>query len=229
MPNACNIVAMNKTKVWDFPTRFFHWALALSVTTSYVSMELDEIEIHIYSGSAVLCLILFRIIWGFVGGYTSRWSNFISGPVSVWRYIRSSKAEKRQTFGHSALAGWAVLVMMLCLIVQVTTGLFADDEIYTTGPLAKHVSSSFSSTATSIHYKSSDVLLFVIGLHTLANVFYLIFVKVNLIKPMLSGYVKGREVMSGDNNPSKLVVESIVKAIAILCIAMAVTYAIFYW
>jgi len=216
---------MTKTKVWDFPTRLFHWALVISVTTSYVSMELDEIEIHVTSGSVVLCLLLFRIFWGFFGGYTSRWANFIDGPKAVWRYIRSSKTDKQSTFGHSALAGWAVLVMMLCLATQVTTGLFADDEIFTTGPLAKYVSSSFSETATSIHHSSSEVLLFVIALHLLANVFYLIIVKVNLIIPMVSGYVKGRTVRSGDNE----VVESIVKAIVVLSIAVALSYAIFYW
>lgn len=97
---------------------------------------------------------------------------------------------------------------MLSLVTQVTTDLFADDEIYTTGPLAKYVSSSFSSTATSIHYKSSDVLLLLIGLHLAANVFYLAVVKVNTITPMVSGYVKGRAVDSAGNE----VVESIKKS-----------------
>lgn len=178
-------------KTWDIVTRLFHWALALSVTMAFVSIKmLGDIELHMRCGAVVMGLLVFRLCWGFVGSSTARFRNFITGFTGVLHYIRQPSSVKAQTIGHSPLAGWAVLAMILVLCVQVMTGLYSDDEIYSTGPLAGTVSSSFSALATKIHYQTSDIVMFTIAMHLIANGYYAFVLKINLVKPMITGKKK---------------------------------------
>ena len=131
--------------------------------------------------------MVFRLLWGIFGTPNARFLNFIRGPAAVLKYLRSPRAEKAAPKGHSPVAGWAIIVILLCLSIQVGTGLYADDEIYTTGPLAGTVSSSISAEATRIHYLNSDILLALIAMHLVANLFYLLILKINLIAPMITG------------------------------------------
>lgn len=175
-------------KVWDLVTRLFHWALVVAVTMSFVSIKfLHNIELHLKFGAIVMTLVIFRIIWGIAGSSNARFTNFVTGLTAVISYIRQPTTAKAQSTGHSPLAGWAVLALLLGLTIQVATGLFADDEIYVTGPLAGMVSSDASAWATQLHYQNSDILLGLILLHLLANAFYFFVLKINLIKPMISG------------------------------------------
>lgn len=177
-----------QTKVWDVATRIFHWALAATVAMSFISIEiLHDIELHVRCGAIALGLLTFRLLWGFFGSATARFTTFITSPGSVVRYIRSPRPEKARHVGHSPLAGVAVIIMLLSLSTQVATGLYSDDQIYTTGPLAGTVSSSASELATEVHYANSDFLLALIALHLLANAYYALVMRINLVRPMVTG------------------------------------------
>ncbi|MEQ1880017.1 MAG: cytochrome b/b6 domain-containing protein [Burkholderiales bacterium] len=178
------------TPVWDLPVRLFHWALVVLVLSQAVTALIggNAMEYHALGGYAILTLVIFRILWGFAGGTHARFGDFVRGPVRVMRYARSLFGEAHEGhLGHNPLGGWSVLLMLACLLTQTLSGLFADDEVLTQGPLAKHVSDEISSLATRIHDVNALVLLALIGLHVAAVFFYLLAKKDNLIKPMITG------------------------------------------
>ena len=101
-------------------------------------------------GYAVLTLLLFRLVWGFVGGRWSRFGSFVVSPKTTFAYLRGQTTPERSV-GHNPLGAWSVLALLLVLFAQVGSGLFADDEIAFTGPLAGLVSGDWVSTLTRYH------------------------------------------------------------------------------
>lgn len=176
--------------VWDLPVRIFHWTLVLLVIAQAVTATMggNAMEYHALGGYAILTLVLFRILWGFVGGTHARFAGFVHGPVATLRYATSLFSSNAVNYhGHNPLGGWSVLLMLASMLVQATTGLFANDDVMMEGPLAKHVSGRASEIATAIHDVNAVVLLTLIALHLLAVLFYLFGKKQNLIGPMFSG------------------------------------------
>ena len=152
-----------KIRVWDLPTRLFHWALAACVIGLVITGKIGgaTIDWHARIGYAVLALLLFRLVWGLVGGYWSRFASFIYSPGSVINYLKG-KAHPDHLIGHNPLGAGSVFAMLLVLLAQVGTGLVSDDEISFTGPLNKLVSSATGLLATSYHKQYGQWL--VIGL-----------------------------------------------------------------
>lgn len=179
------------TRVWDLPTRLFHWVLALCVVSSIVSAKIggNAMVWHFRLGYAVFALLAFRLVWGLVGGHWSRFARFIYSPWAVLRYLRGqSRAEEHHDVGHSPLGAFSVFGLLAVLAIQVATGLFADDEIANTGPLIRFVSGETSLALTAWHKSWGQWLI--IGLtvlHVLAIVFYLLAHKRNLVRPMVLG------------------------------------------
>jgi len=178
-------------RVWDLPTRLFHWALAICVVASIVSAQIggNALVWHFRLGYAVFTLLAFRLLWGLVGGHWSRFANFVYAPPTVWRYLRGqSQPHEHHEVGHNPLGAFSVLGLLALLAAQVGTGLFADDEIASTGPLAKFVSGSTSLALTRWHKGFGQWLIIaMVALHVGAIVFYLLRKKHNLVKPMISG------------------------------------------
>lgn len=177
--------AARGTPTWDLPLRLFHWLLVLLVASQIVTAFVggNAMQFHALGGYAILTLILFRILWGLVGGTHARFGDFLRGPRAVIAYAKSLEAHQ----GHNPLGGWSVLAMLLSLLLQASTGLFANDDVMLEGPLAKHVSGTFISIATGIHEVNAFVLLTLICIHIAAILFYLFGKKENLIVPMITG------------------------------------------
>ena len=178
-------------RVWDLPTRIFHWALALSITGSVITAKVggNALTWHFWLGYAAFALLLFRLAWGLVGGRWSRFSSFLRSPATVLRYLRGQTRDDEQLdVGHNPLGALSVMGLLLVLLVQVATGLVADDEIATTGPLVSLVSGATSSSATTWHKTYGQwLILSLVALHVLAIAFYLIKKGNNLIAPMWHG------------------------------------------
>lgn len=177
----------HRIRVWDLPTRLFHWVLVLLVVGLVISGEIGGAAIlwHARLGHAVLALLIFRLLWGVWGGHWSRFSTFVRGPVTIWRYLRGSGGP---ALGHNPLGALSVLALLLLLLSQVGTGLMSDDEIAFTGPLAQFVPGTVVSAATAWHKGWGKVLLLaLIGLHISAVVFYMRVKKHNLVVAMLHG------------------------------------------
>lgn len=180
---------LNRVRVWDLPTRVFHWGLVFCfvglVTTGAVGGQ--AMVWHFRFGYCVLSLLLFRLVWGFVGGTWSRFSVFITGPATVLRYARG-EGTAQQSVGHNPLGALSVLALLGFAVLQVAAGLFSDDEIAAAGPLAKMVANSWVSLATYYHTKIGKIILIVlVQLHIAAIIFYRIRRNENLLLPMLNG------------------------------------------
>jgi cytochrome b len=172
-----------KQPVWDLPVRLVHWTLAALVAFSWWSAHYDHTDWHIWSGIAILTLLLFRLLWGFVGSSTARWSGFIRGPSAILNYLRGSW----YGIGHNPLGALSVIAMFLALAVQVGLGLISEDEdgLYA-GPLAPLVSIERSDWAHELHHLWFNVILALIVLHLATILFYRLRGK-KLTGPMVTG------------------------------------------
>lgn len=195
-------------RIWDLPTRFFHWSIVLCMTgllaTGYKGGS--AMELHAKLGYTFLTLLLFRLSWGIVGGRWSRFRSFVRSPRSIAAYLKG-KADPELIAGHSPLAGWSIVAIIAMLSVQIATGLVSDDEIAFTGPLNRFVSSEVAQTATWYHADVGQWLLIAWTLvHLAAVLFYLVRKKQNLIAPMLHGdkRLEARVAASRDDALSRL-------------------------
>ncbi len=214
-----------EVKVWDFPIRLFHWGLVAAIATSFVSMELENMEVHVISGACILGLIIFRTLWGIWGASTAQFHHFIPSPIRLFQYLRNSAEKNLARIGHSPIAALSVVAMLLAVAFQTVTGLVADDDVYTTGPLIDYVESDFSEWATGLHATSSDVLLGLIALHIAAILFYKLVKKRGLVKPMITGVSADHAIESAIENP--LVERSYIVFIITAAISVAIPYAVF--
>lgn len=177
------------TRVWDLPTRIFHWTLLAAVVGLVISANLggNAMVWHFRFGYAVFSLLLFRVVWGFIGGYYSRFGNFIFAPTTVLAYLQG-RGKPEHGVGHNPLGAGSVFALLGFLMLQVASGLLSDDEIAFAGPLSKFVSAARVGLATWYHKEVGKVVLIVlVVLHVAAIVFYLRKKRENLIKPMVLG------------------------------------------
>ena len=176
-----------RARIWDLPTRVFHWALSV-VVIGLIATGLGGImEWHFRLGYVVLALLLFRLLWGFVGGRWSRFASFFYGPGSVLAYLRG-RAHPDHVIGHTPLGGLSVFAVLAVLALQVATGLVADDEISAAGPLTRFVSGEVVSLATGWHKaQGKTIVIALVSLHVLAVLFYVLVKRHRLVRPMVSG------------------------------------------
>ena len=178
-------------RVWDLPTRLFHWLLAVCVVASIVSARVggNAMVWHFRLGYVVFTLLAFRILWGLVGGHWSRFVNFIYAPGTVLRYLRGeSHAHEHHEVGHNPLGAFSVFALLALLAAQVGTGLFADDELSNAGPLIKFVSGATSLALTKWHKSFGQWLIIaLVLLHVAAITFYVVKKKHDLVRPMIVG------------------------------------------
>jgi cytochrome b len=178
---------MNKIiRVWDLPIRVFHWLLVLCIAGSLISANLGDnaVEWHAYFGYSVLTLLIFRIIWGFVGSTHARFTSFFPNREKVLNYL---KGNAPRVLGHNPIGALSVVALLFVLSVQVLTGLFVDDEIAFQGPLAKYVPNGVVSFLSEIHEGNQVVIYTLITIHIAAILYYRKFKGEDLIKPMISG------------------------------------------
>jgi cytochrome b len=182
-------VATQAVRVWDLPTRIFHWSLALLVVASIVSARIggNAMAWHFRSGYAIFALLLFRLVWGFVGGRWSRFASFVHAPSAIRRHLRGLGRDDEHV-GHNPLGALAVFALLGLLVAQVATGLFADDEIASAGPLAGFVSDLTSHRLTGWHKAYGQWLIIALALlHVAAIGYYLVRKHEDLLRPMWHG------------------------------------------
>ncbi|NYT61424.1 cytochrome b/b6 domain-containing protein [Alcaligenaceae bacterium] len=188
-----------KTRVWDLPTRLFHWILAFCVAGSFISVKLGGLwmDWHVRLGLAVTGLIVFRLIWGLVGPRYARFAQFVRSPLAVLRYLRS---QTMHIAGHNPLGAYSVLALILSIGFQAFSGLFTNDDVMTAGPLAS-VSETWSATLGGLHKLNEWILLALITLHIVAILWYRLKKRKNLLGAMLHGDVS-LELSPGQSVPS---------------------------
>lgn len=181
----------NKIKVWDIPTRLFHWLLVLLLGAQWFTGEQGEdwLNWHMYIGYATIALIIFRLLWGFVGSHHARFVNFIASPKRTVNYALGN--DKKQYAGHNPMGGWMILVLLGLVLLQGVSGLFTTDEIFFDSPYRSLIDSDWQDRADWLHGNVFDWLLYAVALHILAVLFYWVVKKQNLIRAMFTGTKAG--------------------------------------
>jgi cytochrome b len=176
-----------RVKVWDLPTRLFHWLLAALVVALFVTAKSGSewVDWHARSGYCVAALLMFRLVWGFTGGHWSRFASFPPSPRRAWHYLRGAGG---WTAGHNPLGALSVHAMLLFLCVQVASGLFSSTKDDFAGPLSVFVSNATSRAFTSYHKNFGEVLLIALVVLHLAAVAWYAARGRKLIGPMLTGW-----------------------------------------
>lgn len=205
-------------RIWDLPTRLFHWLLVLMIALGWISGDigglglsftwpwggrvfLSNMDIHMLLGEGVLALVIYRVVWGLIGSSTARFSQFLRGPRAVIAYLRRLAAGQLPSAkGHNPVGGLMIVALLAALTLQVGSGLFANDDILSEGPLANLVGKTISDAMSEIHEASFGILITLIGLHVAAALYYLVRGK-NLIRPMVTGQVPVDLLPADDRAP----------------------------
>ena len=179
-----------EVRVWDLPTRIFHWAIVLLLVFQFVSGKIGGALMpwHSFSGYTVLVLVVFRILWGFAGSTHARFASFLRGPLATARFAR--RLFSRQAVpqvGHNPLGAWMVVALVLSLLLQAGSGLFANDGADAAGPLASLVSLDLSNNLSEFHRWNLQLVLALSGVHVAAVLFHWLVKKENLVNPMFTG------------------------------------------
>lgn len=212
-------------KVWDAPVRLFHWGLFLAFAFLIVSGKVggNLMEYHVYAGYTVLALVLFRVVWGFVGGTHARFASFLAGPGGAIAYARKLLSGAAPSAGHNPLGGWMVIVLLLALLFQGVTGLCSNDDIAFEGPLYQYVSKALSDRLTSLHRLNSDLLLALVAVHVAAVAFHALVKKENLVGAMFTGV---KRLPEGTEGTQSIRFASPWLAVAILAVSAAVVFLV---
>ncbi|MDU0352576.1 cytochrome b/b6 domain-containing protein [Paraglaciecola aquimarina] len=179
---------MRKIKIWDSPTRLFHWALVINILAAWYTIENRMIALHEIAGHTLIALLIFRLCWGLLAQLQQDLATLLP-PISAMHYlIQSLKLEAHHKIGHNPAGGWMVIIMMSVIGFQAVSGLFANDDLGFSGALSDYVSKAFSDKLTQLHGLNFDLLVAVIWIHLVAVFFYVLVKQDNLIKAMISGY-----------------------------------------
>ena len=208
--------SLHRIRIWDLPTRGFHILLALCVAGLIVTGEIGAMQLHFRLGYAVLTLVLFRVVWGFVGGHWSRFVNFVPTPTQLRAYVQAVRDQQAPSnTGHNPLGALSVLAILGILLIQVFSGFLSDDEIANAGPWTALVPAQWVELATEYHSEiGKAILILLIVLHVGTVLYYKRVKNDDLITPMLTGdKVLETEVhASRDTRTSRLFALSILLA-----------------
>jgi cytochrome b len=218
---------LKKIRVWDLPTRLFHWSLAACVIGLVITANVggNAMVWHFRLGYCVISLLLFRLVWGFIGGYWSRFGSFVPSPSTLIGYLRGN-AESHHSVGHNPLGALSVLALLFFCFAQAAIGLISDDEIVAAGPLVSKVPMAWVPIATFIHTEVTKVVLIVlVFLHLAAILWYRFKKGENLITPMIMGDKELPEItaVSHDTAASRAV------AAVVLLLCAGVVSAMLWW
>ena len=173
-------------RVWDLPIRLFHWLLVACIVGSLICVNIggNAIQWHAYFGYSILTLLIFRIIWGFIGSTHARFASFLPNREAITNYLQGKSP---RFLGHNPIGALSVFALLLVLSIQAVTGLFVDDEIAFQGPLSKYLSESSVSFFSEVHESNQVVIYILIAIHIAAIWYYKKLKGEDLIRPMISG------------------------------------------
>jgi len=176
-------------RVWDLPTRVFHWLVVTLVLAAYVTAKLNWMDWHTRAGYTLLTLVLFRILWGFLGSDTAQFARFLASPRAAIQHLKHLLLrEPDRQVGHNAAGGWMVMGLLALLLGETLTGVYVLNDVADEGPLTELTPASIANAITALHGFLWDALLAAAVLHVLAISVYAIAKGHNLLWPMVTGY-----------------------------------------
>ena len=194
-------IRLHKVIVWDAATRLFHWLTVALVIACYVSWRINWMDWHAWTGDALLTLVFFRLLWGFFGSETARFSAFVASPRAAARYLAHVlRREPDRQIGHNPVGGWMVLLLLALLLVEALSGLYVANDIADEGPLTEMVPSFVANLITDLHAYFWDALIAATVLHVIAILLYAAVIRHDLVTPMITG----RKTLPRDLKPPQL-------------------------
>jgi len=185
---------------------------------------------HAYFGYAALSLVLFRVLWGFIGAVHSRFITFVPSPQRLFAFLSGKEGSG---LGHNPLGSLSVIALLLVVGIQASTGLFTDDDIAFQGPLTKYVSNATVSLLGSIHALNSNILFGLIGLHLLAIAYYQWVKRESIVFPMIQGDKEVDVEHDGNGLPASVLIASkdgalqrLTAFVSLCAIALLLLYAL---
>lgn len=188
-----------KIRVWDLPTRVFHWGAVALVIAAYATWRFNWMDWHVRVGEVLLALVLFRILWGVWGSDTARFARFIASPRQAAHHLAHTlRREPDQQVGHNPAGGWMVVLLLVLLLAETLTGLYVNNDVSDEGPFTELVPAAVANAITALHAILWDALLAAIALHLMAILTYALAKRQNLVQPMITG---GKMLPSGVPQP----------------------------
>ncbi len=216
------LILSEKHLIWDLPLRIFHWSFAFTVLAAWYTAENKEdyIELHIQLGYVALTLIIFRILWGIIGPKHARFSQFLPSPKTLFAYLTQSKIDTSSP-GHNPMGALMVILMISLISAQSISGLFINDDVFSSGPYYGSINSNLEKIMFFLHHNTFDFMIGAIALHISAISYYWRIKKQNLVTPMITGKKTSEQAKASDAIPhSKLILAGVLA----LCCAVFV-----YW
>lgn len=190
-------------KIWDSFVRIYHWSQVIILGSLWYTANEGLMELHFTLAYLLMALLLTRILWGFIGSETARFTHFLRPPSAVIAYLKTSQTRGlHYSKGHNPAGGYMVVALLILLLFQLSTGLFSNDDIISEGPLAYLVSYDTSRFITQIHHLNFDVLLGFICIHIAAVAFYRL-KGINLIRSMCTGSIPSDDISPTMQHPAK--------------------------
>jgi cytochrome b len=189
------MTSLRNVRAWDWPTRAFHWTLVTCIITAWFSFKFANnigdptLRVHRWNGYLILILVTFRVIWGFAGSSTSRFSAFITWPWKALAYGAESFTGRGKSYlGHNPLGAWMIIVLLCAVFTQGVLGLFSlEHNELVAGPLKRLVAHETSEQITKLHILGFNVLLGLVAVHVFANMMYQVVKGDPLIGAMVTG------------------------------------------
>ena len=223
--------SQDRVRVWDTPTRLFHWILVLLIASAWISFEYSEkfgdftLRWHRWNGMAILVLIVWRLVWGFVGSSTARFANFVKWPWQAAGYgLDLLRGRDRHFLGHNPLGTYMILALLGLVALQATLGLFTLEHNDTVaGPLKRLVADEERIKLISyLHRRGFNIILAFVGLHVLANLGY------QLVKkdPLITGMITGRKPAGDyeDEAEARIGARPLLRAFLWLLVAVTIVF-----
>ncbi|WP_057831215.1 cytochrome b/b6 domain-containing protein [Colwellia sp. TT2012] len=211
-----------KHLIWDLPLRIFHWSFAFTILACWYTSEQEGemVDLHMQLGFVALALLVFRILWGVIGPKHARFAQFIPSPKTLIHYLHPAK-ESKNTAGHNPLGALMVVLMIVLITLQAVSGLFINDDIFSSGPYYSSIGNDLEKIMFFLHHNTFDFMIAAIALHLAAITYYWCIKKQNLVLPMITGKKSAKQVNAIDAIPhSKLILGGIV---AVCCLVFV------YW
>jgi cytochrome b len=187
-PDQADAMRERPVRVWDLPTRLFHWLTVALVAGAWATERLDWLNLHVRLGETLLALVLFRLMWGCLGSETARFRSFVASPAAAFRHLRHlSRREPDVQVGHNPAGGWMVLLLLALLLAETASGLYVYNDIADEGPLSEIVPASVANAISALHAYGWYVLLAAVALHVCAIAVYALAKGHNLLRPMITG------------------------------------------
>ena len=209
-------------RVWDLPLRVFHWLLVFCVFAAIGSAKADVMWAHERFGLTIMALVVFRIIWGFVGGYHARFVNFVRSPVAVMAYLRNSgDRQGSHPAGHNPLGAYSVLALLAIAGAMSGSGVFSTDGILFDGPVA-HLMPDSTNMASKVHHRLQFGVFALVALHIGAILFYRWRKQQHLTTAMVTG--RSRDMVTGPDGGISL--RHTIAGFALMLILLTVAHAL---